>query len=162
MADLTEMERLKVELARDYISHIEAVKESVSVFQESIEMAYAAAGLGAVDYSKVNVMTSPSADQIPNAVMKIIEAKEKQAASFEFEQREIEAFESRIAALRTRGGLILQCLYGLDVAMTDVQIYAGIMPMAKTTYFRLKDRGLLELYDNGLPEAFKLPDHKAI
>lgn len=160
MAELTEMEKLKVELARNYIAHIEAVKEDVATLQESIEMAYAAAGISGIDYSKVNVTTSPSDDQIPNAVLKIIEAKQAEAESLAFEQAEIDAFESRIAVLKTRGGLILQCLYAFN--MTDIQIYRQYKPMPKTSYFRLKDKGLLELYNNGLPEAFKLPDEKAV
>lgn len=157
-----EMNRLKVELAKAYIAHVDEIKEQVRLLKERREMLENIGGLRGIDYAKDKVKTSPNDDAVPNAVVKLMEAQEAEQASMEFEQREIDEFEDRIVKLTGRGGLILQCLYLMGVELTDVQIYRQYMPMPKSTYFRRKDEGLLELYNNGLPEAYKLPDEKAV
>ena len=163
LANEKEINRLKADCARRYIAHIDEVKKQVADLEDGIERIQAAAeGVRGLDYSRDKVSTSSSGDSMEKAVIRLIEAKESNLASLEFEKREIEEFNARIAALRTRGGLILQFLYGLAIPINDAQIYCSYMPMPKTTYFRRKDDGLVELYDNGLPVEYRIPDEKAI
>ena len=155
-----EIKHLKAELAKEYIAYIDAVKNKIAVAEERLEMLEAATGLGAIDYSKDLISTSVSPDAIPNAVIRMIEANDKQQEDIGYKKVEVDAFDKRIAALESKGGLILQFIYGLGIK--DKDIYHMYMPMPRSTYFRTKTEGLVELYDKGLPEKFLLPDIKAV
>lgn len=71
---MDEFARWKAEQAAAWLDHVRGLALSVEGMRDRVELLRSLALPAGIDYSKPVVSTSPSADQIPNAVIKLQEA----------------------------------------------------------------------------------------
>lgn len=68
---MTEFDEWKAEQAAKWLRHMRDVKYDVAKLQDEVEVARSLALPQGLDYSSVKVTTSPNADAIPNAVIRL-------------------------------------------------------------------------------------------
>lgn len=68
---MTEWELYTAECSRNWLEHMRDLKHDIAKLQDEVDVARSLALPQGVDYSRSKVTTSPTADQIPNAVIRL-------------------------------------------------------------------------------------------
>ncbi len=71
---MTEWEKFKAEQAAAWLEHVRELALDVAKTQDRVDVLRSMALPSGIDYSAPMVSTSPTADQIPNAVAKLVDA----------------------------------------------------------------------------------------
>lgn len=68
---MTEWELYTAECSRNWLEHMRDLKHDIAKLQDEVDVARSLALPQGVDYSRTKVTTSPTDDQIPNAVIRL-------------------------------------------------------------------------------------------
>ncbi len=130
-----------------------------------LEVLKAKAAPGGIAYDNVRVTTSPTGDRLERAVLNLIEYRESLARDHQMGLEQIDDFFDRLRGLKTEGGIIVRLHYLEGIGDDGVERYgldgpeyseiAEPLGYSRTTAFRKRDAGYVELYDNGLPHGFE-------
>ena len=71
---MTEWEKFKAEQAAEWLEHVRELALDVAKAQDRVDVLRSMALPSGIDYTAPVVSSSPSADQIPNAVAKLVDA----------------------------------------------------------------------------------------
>lgn len=71
---MTEFDEWKAEQAVVWLEHVRSLALDVAMLQDRVDVLRSLAMPSGIDYSRPVVMTSPSADAMPNAVAKLMDA----------------------------------------------------------------------------------------
>ncbi len=135
-------------------SHIEALNAEIDAHRDM------ASGVGAVDYSKDMVTTSPSADRMPDEVARLLDI-----------------IEERVGAVREYVDMLDECSDALDAMggreanLLRLHYLAG-MPLSKIgkldewrhsrQYMSELHLAALEVFADHIPHAYRDPRHTAL
>lgn len=155
----------KVARSKRYVSYIEDLMETTEAAGYELEMRKAKTAPGGIAYDDVRVTTTPTGDRLERAILNLIEFRESLARDHLMGLEQIDDFFDRIRKLKTEGGIIVRMHYfrgvdddGIEHYGLDGPDYAELgdaLGYSKTTVYRRRDDGYIELYENGLPKGFE-------
>jgi hypothetical protein len=158
---MNEMDALKLEYAERYVADMEQAAQDYHKLQDKLESIRSAAMPGAMRYDKANVQVSPTADVIPDAVIRSLEFEDDLEAAVAERVDEYEQFLGNLIRLDSLGSVYLYDYYSGNFR-TWGAIWRHYQIDGKTGRKRC-DEALVELYDSGmLPIEYRIPSHKAI
>jgi hypothetical protein len=154
-----EYRELRIEHAERYLREVRdlAVKHRANdAYIKSLEDD--AQGVGGVDYSRVMVQTTPTADAMPNSVALLIDMKrEAEADAAEYFERKREA-RRLLNAMDGTHGRLLMLRYVTVLPWVSV---ADVLNYSEDWCRHMLPDALCEFYDY-LPHAYRLPEQQAM
>ena len=140
------------ECARNWLEHMRDLKHDIAKLQDEVEVARSLALPQGVDYSRTKVTTSPTADQIPNAVIRLHGLIADYVCELDAYVGELEDARERVNRLEdARYRKVLTLYYLNGYTWHDVAIKANY---AEYSCRRLRDEALPLMYEH-LPRQWK-------
>ena len=154
LAARRELDAYKVMCVKNYVRHIEGLMKATRAAAMELDALEGKVQPGGIAYDAIRVTTSPTGDRFERAVLDLVEYREQLEREQQSGLAQIDAFFNRLAGLKSEGGVIVRLHYR---NWPDCPSYPSIgepLGYSRTTSFRKRDAGYIELYDNGIPQEF--------
>ena len=152
----TEWENYRIQVADEYLKAIRDAERRKQLIADERELYKADLdGLSGIDYSKPNIMTSPSPDAIPNKVLKLLEYSQQLDVLETALDAAIEDAHKKLLSIEGAAGFVLRLHFMLGFKWEAAFLKAGV---SDTKGYELRREGLLKVYDMGIPEKYGIPE----
>ena len=140
-----EYRRYRISQSRRYLKEVRRLARHVAALEEDIALQRdQAAGVSGIDYTRTPVDTSPTADALPEAIIKLIESIEECCTELAACVAAQDEARSLLAAMGGVGADLLRMHY---VAMRSWSYVAAKLGYAKGTVKNAAADALCEFYD---------------